>query len=98
MNSTQSIFKASESLLSIAQLAANHGYRLVATVGKGHKAANSHALTLADIQAAVSATNAGLLFRDELNAIIEKKNRSVHAKYYIQLSHNANGEIAYHVQ
>lgn len=97
MISKQGVFKPSDSLLSVAQLAAKHGYRLVATVGKGHKSAKGNVLSLADIQALVSATNAGILFRDELNAIIDKHNHSLNAKYYIQLSHNANGEITYHV-
>ena len=92
-----SIFKSSGSLLLVSQLAAKHGYRLVAVRGKGHKSAKGNVLSLADIQALVSATNAGLLFRDELNAIIEKHNHSLNAKYYIQLSHSANGEITYHV-
>lgn len=97
ISSKQSIFKASESLLSIAQLAANHGYRLVAVRGKGRKV-EQKALTLADIQAAVTAANSGLLFIDELNAIIDKHNHSLNAKYYIQLSHSTTGGITYHVQ
>lgn len=96
MISKQSVFKSSESLLSIAQLAANHGYRLVATIGKGHKV-EQKAMTLADIQAAVTAANSGVIFIDELNDIISKYNNALHAKHYIQLSRTAGGEITYHV-
>lgn len=62
------------SLGSLAALADAQGMKLVATPQRGLKG-HVKALTLADVANVIKATNAGLLFRDEMNVIIARFNR-----------------------
>ena len=62
------------SLKSLAALADAQGMRLVATPQRGHVKEYTP-LTLADVANVIKATNDGLLFQDEMTAIIARYNR-----------------------
>lgn len=62
------------SLKSLAALADAQGMKLVATPQRGH-VKEYIPLTLADVSNVIKATNDGILFRDEMNAIIARYNR-----------------------
>lgn len=65
---------AQGSIKSLAALADAQGMKLVATPQRG-SIKEYTPLTLADISNVIKATNDGLLFRDEMNAIVARFNR-----------------------
>lgn len=68
------MFGITGSLKSLATLADAQGMRLVATPQRGHVKEYTP-LTLADVANVINATNGGLLWKDEMNAIIARYNR-----------------------
>lgn len=65
---------AQGSIKSLAALADAQGMKLVATPQRGHVKEYTP-LTLADVANVIKATNDGLLFRAEMNAIVARFNR-----------------------
>lgn len=68
------MFGITGSIKSLAALADAQGMKLVATPQRGNVKEYAP-LTLADVSNVIKATNEGLLFRDEMNAIIARYNR-----------------------
>lgn len=62
------------SLVGLKRTAEANGYRLVATPQRGHIKEYTP-LTLADVANVINATNEGLLWKDEMNAIVSRFNR-----------------------
>ena len=68
------MFGITGSIKSLAALADAQGMRLVAKPQRGHVKEYTP-LTLADVANVIKATNDGLLFRDEMDAIVARFNR-----------------------
>lgn len=68
------MFGITGSLKSLAAIADAHGMKLVATPQRG-SIKEYTPLTLADVANVIKATNDGLLWKDEMNAVIARYNR-----------------------
>ena len=68
------MFGITGSIKSLAALADAQGMKLVATPQRGHIKEYTP-LTLADVANVINATNEGLLWKDEMNAIVSRFNR-----------------------
>jgi len=69
------MFTPNQSLKDLAQLAHTNGMRMVAVKQRVKAKVSYSTLSLADVSNVIKATNEGLLFKDEMNAIVTRFNR-----------------------